>query len=49
MDSDCGDVMILFFDPENDRRARTVLQYTIDVSDEMPVSLGPSRFYAEAL
>jgi cyanobactin maturation PatA/PatG family protease len=48
MDSDCWDVMIRFFDPENDRRARTVLQYTIDVSDEMPVSLGPSRVYTVA-
>jgi cyanobactin maturation PatA/PatG family protease len=48
MDSDCWDVKIGFFDPENDRRARMVLQYTIDVSDEMPVSLGPTRFFAIA-
>jgi cyanobactin maturation PatA/PatG family protease len=48
IDSDCVDVMIRFFDPENERRARTVLQYTIDVSDEMPVSLGPTRYYAVA-
>jgi cyanobactin maturation PatA/PatG family protease len=48
LDSDCVDVTIRFFDPENDRRARFVLQYTIDVSDEMPVSLGPTRFYAVA-
>jgi hypothetical protein len=48
MDSDCWDVQIGFFDPENDRRARMVLQYTVDVSDEMPVSLGPTRFFAVA-
>jgi len=46
MDSDCWDVRISFFDPENVLRARFVLQYTIDVSDEMPVSLGPSRMFA---
>lgn len=45
LDSDCWDVRITFFDPENDRRARIVLQFTIDVYDEMPVSLGPTRFF----
>jgi cyanobactin maturation PatA/PatG family protease len=48
MDSDCWDVQIQFFDPENDRRAQMVIQWTIDVSDELPVSLGPTRFYAVA-
>ena len=48
MDSDCWDVQIGFFDPENDRRARIVLRYSVDVSDEMPVSLGPTRFFAVA-
>jgi PatG C-terminal/Subtilase family/PatG Domain len=43
MDSDCWDVSVTFFDPENDRRARAVYQYTIDVSDEMPVSLAPTH------
>jgi len=43
MDSDCWDVQVTFFDPENDRRARSVYQYTIDVSDEMPVSLAPTH------
>jgi cyanobactin maturation PatA/PatG family protease len=43
MDSDCWDVEVTFFDPENDRRARSVYQYTIDVSDEMPVSLAPTH------
>jgi cyanobactin maturation PatA/PatG family protease len=43
MDSDCWDVQISFFDPENDRRARAVYQFTVDVSDEMPVSLAPTH------
>jgi cyanobactin maturation PatA/PatG family protease len=43
MDSDCWDVQVTFFDPENDRRARSVLQYTVDVSAEMPISLAPTH------
>jgi cyanobactin maturation PatA/PatG family protease len=43
MDSDCWDVKIKFFDPENDRRAKTVIRYTIDVSDIMPVTVGSVR------
>lgn len=45
MDSDCWDVKIMFFDPENDRRARKVIRYTIDVSDVMPVTLGQPRIW----
>jgi hypothetical protein len=41
MDSDCWDVQLSFFDPENDNRARVILQSTIDVSDELPVQLAP--------
>lgn len=41
MDSDCWDVKLTFFDPEEIRRAKKVLLYTIDVSDVMPVSLAP--------
>ncbi len=48
MDSDCWDVQLTFFDPENDRRARTVIQLTVDVSDEMPVSLAPIRFFVDS-
>ncbi len=44
-DSDCWDVKIKFFDPENDRRAKRVLRYTIDVSDIMPVTLGQVRIW----
>lgn len=43
MDSDCWDVTVTFFDPENDRRARAAYLFTIDVSDEMPVSLAPTH------
>ncbi|MFK0114024.1 S8 family serine peptidase [Streptomyces sp. NPDC091217] len=37
----CYDVRVVFFDPENDQRAKTVFLFTHDVSDEMPVSLAP--------
>jgi cyanobactin maturation PatA/PatG family protease len=43
MDSDCWDVRIKFFSPENDRRAKSLYQFTIDVSREMPVSLAPEH------
>ena len=45
VDSDCWDVKLRFFDPENDRRARKILRYTIDVSDIMPVTLGQPRIW----
>ena len=48
MDSDCWDVKLTFFDPENDRRARMVMRFTVDVSDELPVTLGPVRHWTEA-
>lgn len=48
MDSDCWDVQVKFFDPENDRRARAVYLYTVDVSDEMPVSLAPTHEFLVA-
>jgi cyanobactin maturation PatA/PatG family protease len=41
IDSDCWDVQITFFNPENNRNARCVYQLTYDVSKEMPVSLAP--------
>ncbi|MGH3693547.1 MAG: PatA/PatG family cyanobactin maturation protease [Pseudonocardiaceae bacterium] len=49
MDSDCWDVKITFFDPEEVRRAKKVLLYTIDVSDVMPVSLAPVHEYLSML
>ncbi|MGW2086282.1 cyanobactin maturation protease PatG family protein [Streptomyces sp. NPDC001880] len=38
--SDCQDVTLHFFDPEDDRRARVSYLFTFDVSDD-PVSLAP--------
>ncbi|MFF5010875.1 S8 family serine peptidase [Streptomyces phaeochromogenes] len=39
--SDCQDVVMTFFDPENDQRAAVSYLFTFDVSDELPVSLAP--------
>jgi len=46
MDSDCWDVKLKFFDPENDRRAKKVFRFTIDVSDQIPVTLGEIRSWS---
>jgi hypothetical protein len=48
MDSDCWDVKLRFFDPENDRRARKIYRFTIDVSDIMPVTIGTVRSWSAA-
>lgn len=40
LNSDCWDVALKFFDPENNDRARKVYRYTLDVSDIFPVTLG---------
>ncbi len=48
LDSDCWDVRLRFFDPENNRRAKRVFRFTIDVSDIMPVTLGDVRTWTEA-
>jgi cyanobactin maturation PatA/PatG family protease len=47
MDSDCWDVKLIFFDPENDQRARKAYRFTIDVSDMMPVTVGEVRSWTE--
>ncbi|MEU4490154.1 S8 family serine peptidase [Streptomyces purpurascens] len=39
--SDCQDVTVTFYDPEDERRSRISYQFTIDVSDELPVTLAP--------
>ena len=46
MDSDCWDVQLKFFDPENNRRAKRVFRFTIDVSDFIPVTLGEVRSWS---
>ena len=44
--SECWDVKLKFFDPENNRRAKRVFRFTIDVSDRTPVTLGEVRSWA---
>ena len=46
-DSDCYDVKLRFFNPENIYRARKVYRFTIDVSDVCPVSIGRMRSWSE--
>lgn len=48
LDSDCWDVKLRFFDPDNVLRAMKVLRFTVDVSDVLPVPMGPIRFWEEA-
>jgi len=48
MDSDCWDVQLTFFDPTNDQSANIVMQFTVDVSDTMPVTLGPTRMWTSS-
>jgi len=46
MDSDCWDVKLKFFDPENSRRAKKIFRFTIDVSDLIPVTLGEVKTWS---
>ncbi|MFM6106235.1 MAG: peptidase S8, partial [Sphaerospermopsis kisseleviana] len=46
INSDCWDVKLKFFDPENGRRAKRVFLFTIDVSDRIPVTLGQVRSWS---
>lgn len=39
--SDCQDVTVTFYDPEDERRSRLSYQFTVDVSDALPVTLAP--------
>jgi subtilisin family serine protease len=43
IDSDCWDVRVRWFNPENDRSAKSVFQFTIDVNDVVPASLAPAH------
>lgn len=45
-DSDCWDVMLTFFDPSNDRAARKVHRFTVDVSDVVPCTVGRIRTWS---
>ena len=43
-DSDCWDVKIYFFYPERQvQTVRKVCRFTVDVSDVVPVTVGPMR------
>jgi subtilisin family serine protease len=45
--SNCWDVKLLFFDPEEPvQSARRVFRFTVDVSDIVPVMVGPVRSWA---
>ncbi len=46
MDSDCWDVKLKFFDPENSRRAKKIFRFTIDVSDLIPVTMGDVKTWS---
>jgi cyanobactin maturation PatA/PatG family protease len=48
MDSDCWDVKLKFFDPENSQRAKRIYRYTVDVSDLIPVTMGEVRSWTSA-
>ncbi len=42
-DSDCYDVELLFFNPNNTNTANRVFRFTVDVSDVIPVTIGTVR------
>lgn len=45
--SECYDVKVRFFDPENERRASVTYLFTYDVSTVYPVTLAPTRTFIE--
>ncbi|MDB9513179.1 PatA/PatG family cyanobactin maturation protease [Kamptonema animale CS-326] len=46
INSDCWDVILKFFDQENDHRAKKVYRFTVDVSDRIPVTMGEVRSWS---
>jgi cyanobactin maturation PatA/PatG family protease len=42
-DSECYDVELAFFNPNNTNIARRIFRFTVDVSDIIPVSIGETR------
>ncbi|MEA5420813.1 PatA/PatG family cyanobactin maturation protease [Spirulina sp. CCNP1310] len=46
LNSDCWDVLLTFFDPEDGKRSRQVFRFTIDVADNMPVTVGSIKRWA---
>ena len=47
-DSDCYDVKLSFFDPENNQRSNRIFRFTIDVSDVIPVTIGQVRSWSQS-
>ncbi|MBS9475627.1 PatA/PatG family cyanobactin maturation protease [Ancylobacter radicis] len=45
-DSDCYDVEIAFFNPDNTNVASRIYRFTVDVSDVVPVTVGTVRSWA---
>lgn len=45
-DSDCWDVILTTFDPLNDRAARMMHRFTVDVSDVVPCTVGAVRSWS---
>lgn len=48
-DSDCYDVELSFFDPENTNRASRIYRFTVDVSDVIPVTIGTVRSWTRRI
>ena len=46
LNSDCWDIKLIFFDPENSHRARQVFRFTIDVADSVPVTIGKIKSWS---
>jgi cyanobactin maturation PatA/PatG family protease len=46
-DSDCYDVEVAFFSPDNENRSNQVFRFTVDVSDVIPVTIGEIRSWAK--
>ncbi|MBD2677099.1 MULTISPECIES: PatA/PatG family cyanobactin maturation protease [Nostoc] len=46
INSDCWDVKLEFYDPENSRRGRKVFRFTLDVRLLMPVTLGEIKSWS---
>ncbi|RKP44555.1 PatA/PatG family cyanobactin maturation protease [Trinickia fusca] len=46
-DSDCYDVQLCFFNPDNTNMADRVYRFTVDVSDVIPVSIGQVRSWSQ--
>ena len=46
LNSDCWDIKLKFFDPENSHRSQKVFRFTIDVADRVPVTLGEVKSWS---